>query len=825
MHRCQLLLRSIFLFFLWGLTPVVGAVALPVQYHCGLATQISLTTWPESGWINTTRETESAAGKVPIGRGDYRCWVRIDDWTKTSPKVSEADLDNALSFGDLNVQRVDVELLDANGHTLGVAKRVGASTHAWVTGSRAIFSTKGVTAFPLYARIDPVAGSAVIPGLAQNLLVEAVPGPETLRDEQRDDLLNQSGAMFMFSTALIALFFGYALRDADYAIYALYATTQGLTIFSKSGLAFILESTSWLWLNAWALNYVVAFFSVLLSVRFGRFAVHSPKTTRVAYGLAAAFLLVIPLHFALPAWGSIAIYVLVPLHFLTLLSGNWRGWRAGERGCGILLIGLAPIAVYWVVYVHYGVVLHEPMPSELALGSKFDFFRTLLLPTVFCYGLADRTLRLQQETARLARFDALTELNNREGLRQYGQQLIDAGGHPCTLVLNIERFHAINETLGPLLGDEILRETGQRLKRVCKTQPGARVGRMHADQFCLLLTQVDRLSDIRAHIEREFALPAEVEGQAVDITLAVGVAKPGEERQSMAQRQRNAEIALDAGRAQHKRWMEYRVELESSQRADLDLLSELKRAVEHNELQMYLQPKVRVSDGSVQSAEALVRWSHPKRGLVPPGDFVPFAEKTGGVTLLTSWMLRRAMEYVKDRRAQGRPLQVSVNVSTFDLGEAGFAARVVELARTVGADPGDIRIEITESGAMQDPAAALEIMNDLTSAGFTLSIDDFGTGYSSLAYLQKMPVSELKIDRAFVRNVEPGTDGASLLDSTIAMGHRLGLSVVAEGVETAQEWAVLKSLHCDYVQGWLAAKPMPVADFEMWCTTSTPFMP
>jgi EAL domain-containing protein (putative c-di-GMP-specific phosphodiesterase class I) len=292
----------------------------------------------------------------------------------------------------------------------------------------------------------------------------------------------------------------------------------------------------------------------------------------------------------------------------------------------------------------------------------------------------------------------------------------------------------------------------------------------------------------------------------------------------MDQMLRNAEIALDSGRSHHRNWLFYQQEMETSQRADLDLLSELKRAVEQNELRMYLQPKVRLADGSVTSAEALVRWEHPLRGMIPPANFVPFAEKTGGITLITRWMLEQAMRLAVRRRAEGQPLQISVNLSTFDLGEPGFAARTARLAQEVGVDPADIRLEITESGAMQDPVAALGVMNELRSNGFSLSIDDFGTGYSSLAYLQKMPVVELKIDRSFVRNVRPGSDGAALLESTVAMGHRLGLSVVAEGAEDADEWAILKAMGCDYVQGWFAARPMAVAEFEQWCSTKLPFL-
>lgn len=809
------LLLLIYAGLLWQSLSWAQAQALAVEYRCDAVALFAGVPGEAGGWLS------AANGQVPLDMDGRPCWVRIGG----PPEGQMFGPVMGLSFTDLHVQRVDIALFSADGRALGLAKRLGASSGALVTGTRAVFMPDGAAALPYYARILPVPGIRIFPGFSNQLQVEAVVPGDSLRAEQWTDLLNQSGAVFLMTSALFAIVFGIALWDLNYGLYAVYASLQAVTIFSKSGLAFVLDTGSVLWLNAWAPNYLVGVLSVLLSVRFGRFTVHSPRTARVAYGVALAFLLLIPLHYFAPSVGAVAVFVLVPLHFAVLLSGNWRGWRLGERGCGILLLGLSPIALYWLTFILYIVVLRAPMPSDLALGSTFDFVRTLVLPMAFCYGICDRTMHLQRATARLVGFDTLTELHNREGIRQHGQDMIDADLHPWTLMVNIERFHAINETLGPQLGDQVLKETGKRLLLACKNHPRARVGRMHADQFCVLFPHIHSLQSMRTEIERHFNHPAEVQGQAVDISLSVGVARPGDPGMDMAQLLRNAEIALDAGRARHTNWLEYRVDLESSKRADLDLLSELKRAVEQDELRLYLQPKVRLADGAVDSAEALVRWMHPRRGLIPPGEFVPFAEKTGRVTLLTRWVLKAAMEMVRQRRAQGRPLQISVNLSAFDLAEVGFAGRVAAMALEIGACPCDIRLEMTESGAMQDPAAALEVMNELRDAGFSLSIDDFGTGYSSLAYLQKMPVVELKVDRSFVCNVKAGSDGASLLDSTIAIGHRLGLSVVGEGAENAQEWAMLRSLGCDYAQGWFAAKAMPVEEFDHWCAHHTPFLP
>jgi EAL domain-containing protein (putative c-di-GMP-specific phosphodiesterase class I) len=210
--------------------------------------------------------------------------------------------------------------------------------------------------------------------------------------------------------------------------------------------------------------------------------------------------------------------------------------------------------------------------------------------------------------------------------------------------------------------------------------------------------------------------------------------------------------------------------------------------------------------------------------MVPPNDFIPFAEQTGKISALTIWVIREGARLTADFRREGHPIVVSVNISTNDIREPQFVERVVDLVREQGASPSDLRMEVTESGMMEDPRLSLTVLHALRDAGFSLSIDDFGTGYSSLSYLQKMPVAELKIDRSFVCNVQAGTDGADLLDSIIALGHRMGLSVVAEGAETAQECALLKTLGCDYLQGWFVAKAMPIADFVQWLKVNDPFV-
>jgi diguanylate cyclase (GGDEF)-like protein len=796
-----------------SVAPALLAAPLAVAYSCqGAATFSALQASPAQWHVAND-------GNVPIGLQQGQCWLRISQL----PLAREQQQRLSLSFADLHIQRVDLSLFDAQGRLIGYAQRMGGAHNALVSGQRAIFMPPEPIQLPLYAQLTLADGTRPLPGLAHILRVEAVEPGASMHREQRADLLNLSITVLLAATAIMAGLFALALRNGSYALYALYAGTQSIVVFSKSGLPFVFDSlTPWL-LDVWSFQCLNATLAVLLNLRFGRFSSHSPRTSKFAYAIAGAFLLLIPLGILRPAIVASIILVLLPLHFATLLSGNWRGWRHGERSCGILLFGMLPISLYWLTFVSYNLLLKQPMPSALAIGSNFDILRTLALPAAFCYGLAEQTLRLQQETARLARFDPLTRLHNREGIRQHGQSLIEQGFQPYALMLNIERFKAINETLGVALGDQILIEAGRRLQRLAKQCPGARAGRMHADQFCLLYPKTTDLELLQRQINRIFSRPTEVDGQTVDIAVAGGIAQLSISSQDMAQLLRNAEVALDVARSQHKTWVEYQAELESSQRADLGLLSELKRAVEHNELRVYLQPKVRLHDGAVLSAEALVRWHHPQRGIIPPGSFVPFAEKTGRITLLTHWMLAETLSLTAQWRQQGQPLQISVNLSAFDLAESSFVSSLLRMLQSSNADPADLRLEITESAAMQDPVAALAVMHQLHEAGFSLSIDDFGTGYSSLAYLQKMPAEELKIDRSFIRNTQPDSEAAALLASTIDLGHRLGLSLVGEGAETAEEWALLCALGCDYAQGFFAAKPMQIADFASWRAANNPF--
>ena len=307
-------------------------------------------------------------------------------------------------------------------------------------------------------------------------------------------------------------------------------------------------------------------------------------------------------------------------------------------------------------------------------------------------------------------------------------------------------------------------------------------------------------------------------GHNVDMDISIGYADSANATAPLpvGTLLRNAEVALHTAKrtAQGHAWHN---EAQEAARLDhLSLVTDLRRAVAESQLQMWLQPKFSLSTGQAVGAEALVRWQHPSRGFVSPAEFVPFAEQTGYITLLTDWMLREALRTL----AQWAPLQphlsIAVNVSTRDLQDTNFAHRVGQLLQDSGVAPQRLRLEITESGLMDDPQKSIALLHTLRNLGTPLSIDDFGTGYSSMAYLQKLPVSELKIDRAFIDKIDTSPGSQKLVKAMIEMGHGMDLMVTAEGVETEAERATIAALGCDVMQGYLASRPLYGVALQNW---------
>jgi len=422
-----------------------------------------------------------------------------------------------------------------------------------------------------------------------------------------------------------------------------------------------------------------------------------------------------------------------------------------------------------------------------------------------------------------AQRDRLTGLGNRERLITVGDSWIARGLAPRVLMLNVRRFNAINQALGQDIGDAVLQAVAERLNQACIRFDHALAGRVYADQFVLVLAgDAAELPALQALAADMFAAPLEVAEQWVDISAAWGLSYSPDHGSSMHRLMSHAEIALHEGRGSDASWTVYEPSMVRADPLQLSLISELKRAAQDDEFTLLVQPKFRLADNAVTSFESLIRWNHPSRGLVPPVDFIPFAESTGNIRGITEWVLRRAMQLSAQLRQAGLVSQIAVNVSVHDVGSACFPGILLELLRATGASAEDIRLELTEGAVMKDPATVIDRMREISAHGFEWSVDDFGTGQSSLAYLHMLPVSELKIDRSFVRGAASSSTTLTLLKAAIDLGRNLGLSTVGEGAETEEEWALLRQLGCSMAQGWFGARPMPEQALMPWLQAGAP---
>ena len=431
----------------------------------------------------------------------------------------------------------------------------------------------------------------------------------------------------------------------------------------------------------------------------------------------------------------------------------------------------------------------------------------------------------QSEIRQLAYWDRLTGLPNRARFREAVQQAIDdhmaspvsGSASLAVLMLDLDRFKHVNDVLGYAYGDQLLKAVADRLTRQI-TGPGTLIARLGGDEFTVLLNPADAAAALALaeRITRSFEEPLTFQDQTVDLSAGIGIAFWPADAQDADALLSRAEVAMYAAKQQTTGTRLYEPALDSSSTQTLSLLSELRHAIEHDELRLFLQPKLALADSRLVAAEALVRWQHPERGLVPPMLFIPFAEQTGFVRQLTLWMFDEASRLWRSLQSDGQALRIAINLSTRDLLDQEFPARLDEVLRKHQVPPQAFCLEITESAIMDDPQRAEHTLNRLSERGFKLSIDDFGTGYSSLAYLKRLPVDELKIDKSFVMAMEKDEDDAKIVRSTIDLAHNLGLTVVAEGVENATIWAMLKNQGCDEAQGYFMSKPLPVAEFVAW---------
>ena len=431
-------------------------------------------------------------------------------------------------------------------------------------------------------------------------------------------------------------------------------------------------------------------------------------------------------------------------------------------------------------------------------------------------GIAEREGRI----LKLAYEDPLTDLANRSRFSiELARAIDDAlqGNYKLSiLMMDLDRFKYVNDTLGHGVGDHVLREVSRRLGQTVTDADC--IARLGGDEFAILLrcgSDVNCSSTAR-HIITALEAPILYEDQPLDVGTSIGIAHFPEHGRDAQTLVRNADIAMYAAKRNKAGFAIYDPHYDTSQQEHLSLLGELRRAVERNELRLYYQPKVSLHSSNISAVEALLRWEHPARGLVPPAMFIPFAEHTGYIKLLTRWVMREAVRQCGAWLREGMRLQVSVNISARDHMNRDLPADVSALLVEHEVPPGLLCLEITESGFMEDPGNAQKVLDRLAELGVRLSIDDYGTGYSSLSYIMRLPVQELKIDQSFISRMASDEEISTIVRSTIDLGHNLGLKVVAEGVEDVSVWNMLRSLGCDDAQGYYMSKPLAPEALARW---------
>jgi diguanylate cyclase (GGDEF)-like protein len=482
-----------------------------------------------------------------------------------------------------------------------------------------------------------------------------------------------------------------------------------------------------------------------------------------------------------------------------------------------------PVGSVFEMYVPYApvaaAITHDLHTLALILLAGVAFLWAALFPVV-----ARASKRLRRHAAEAEYFalhNRLTGLPNRALYLDRGRQALLAatrrGERVGVLVVDVDRFKEINDTLGHRYGDELLRQVEPRLRSALRA--GDTVARLGADEFGILLSDLsgtDGATDVVERVRQAVEQPFLVDDVPVAIEATVGIALFPDHAENIDDLLQRADVALHTAKSTKAGWQLYTPQAGGFARPRLTLLPELREALTSGQLVLHYQPQLELASGNVAGAEALVRWRHPTRGLLPPADFLPVAEQTGLIHSLTRYVLDESLRQCKQWRSLGLDLGVAVNLSARSLGINDLADQVQELLDQREVPASALTLELTESAIMSDPFRAVVVLGALRRMGVRLSIDDFGTGYSSLAYLKRLPVTEIKIDRSFVANVVADEDDAAIVLSTIQLAQSLRLGVVAEGVETAATLDALTTFGCHRVQGYFLSRPLPAPELERW---------
>ncbi len=428
---------------------------------------------------------------------------------------------------------------------------------------------------------------------------------------------------------------------------------------------------------------------------------------------------------------------------------------------------------------------------------------------------------VQRPVRGIATTDLLTGLPTRqffeERLAAAAKRADAKRGKMAVLFIDLDGFKPVNDTFGHACGDRVLEQVGVRMRSITRgSDVAARVG---GDEFLLLMpsiTSPESVAKVARALIEILSRPYKVEDREVNISCSVGIALYPDGCRASKLIARADAAMYAAKRSGGTRHAFFSPEMDQDAKQNFEMVRDLKRAIAQDQLELYFQPKIDARSGKVTAAEALLRWNHPKLGMVMPGEFIQLAERTGLIGPLGDWVIEAACRQARAWRDKGLRMRVAINLSAYQMRQDDIVDRITEALKRHKIRPSLLTCEITETAAMEDTRATQETFRRLGELGTHLSIDDFGTGYSRLAYLRKLPAEELKIDRSFIQDLEHSPDARAVVDAVLKLAHALGLKVVAEGVENPRQHQILAEMGCDELQGYLFAKPMSARALLLW---------
>jgi len=504
--------------------------------------------------------------------------------------------------------------------------------------------------------------------------------------------------------------------------------------------------------------------------------------------------------FAVNLWLISAVVAIASRHRILAIVREDLRFQATTSG---VLVALAPV----------GCICVQASPLLLLL---------LAMPLLAVHRSASLAIKHERES----QHDPLSGLANRLLFRERAERALAGSVRAVTkvavMIIDLDHFKEINDTLGHQVGDEILVEVARRLEASLPSH--ATVARLGGDEFAVLIADLASADEAMALANQMLTVLTSqftVGDVRLSIQASAGIAIAPNHGADVFTIMKRADVAMYDAKRERARVLMYQPDKDTHSPRRLELLSDLRGAVEQDQMFLVYQPKLDLQSGQVTGAEALVRWSHPTRGLIAPDEFITLAENTGMIGLITQFVLGRALAQLSTWQGCGIKLDIAVNISVRDLGDAALPDLVRAALRRAGIEPGRLTLEVTENGVMTDPHRAIDVLDKLRAIGVRVAVDDFGTGHASLTYLKQLAIDELKIDKSFITNYALDHSDGIIVRSTVDLAHNLGLWVVAEGVEDPATLEGLRAIGCDTAQGFYLSRPMPAREFERWMRNRT----